>query len=148
MERLTKRYTYTNPPYIECVPFKYERIVYTGGNDLVKISAIDMTSKEVQECLNKLANYEDLDERGMVIRDGDPVKCFANITFDKDDLQKMVDEKVSEIELNIDKIREEVIDEFVKMLNEYSYISRYGTLIVFKPKQLDEMVSHLKAGEK
>lgn len=148
MERLTKRYTYTNPPYIECVPFKYERIVYTGGNDLVKISAIDMVSKEVQKCLDKLADYEDLDERGMVIRDGEPEKCFANITFDKADLQKMVDEKVSEIELNIDKIKGETIDEFVKMLREYSFISRYGTLIILKPSHLDEIAANMKAGEK
>lgn len=148
MKRLTKRYTYTNPPDIECVPFKYERIVYTDGNDLVKISAIDMVSKEVQKCLDKLADYEDLDERGMVIRDGEPVKCFANITIDKDDLQKMVDEKVSEIELNIDKIKEETIDEFVKMLHRYAFSNEYGTHIVFTPEQLDEMVAHWKAGEK
>ena len=169
MERLTKRYTYTNPPDIECVPFKYERIVYTGGNDLVKISAIDMVSKETQKCLDKLADYEDLDERGMVIRDGEPVKCFANITIDKDDLQKMVDEKVSEIELNIDAIKKEaekevmkkylavaiaseesrdkVIDEFVKMLHRYAFSNEYGTHIVFTPEQLDEMVAHWKAGE-
>lgn len=147
MKRLTKRYTYTNPPDIECVPFKYERIVYTDGNDLVKISAIDMVSKEVQKCLDKLADYEDLDERGMVIHDGEPVKCFANITIDKDDLQKMVDEKVSEIELNIDKIKEETIDEFVKMLHRYAFSNEYGTHIVFTPEQLDEMVAHWKAGE-
>lgn len=147
MERLTKRYTYTNPPDIECVPFKYERIVYTGGNDLVKISAIDMVSKETQKCLDKLADYEDLDERGMVIRDGDPVKCFANITFDKNDLQKMVDEKISEIELNIDRIKEETINEFVKMLHRYAFSNEYGTHIVFTPEQLDELVAHLKAGE-
>lgn len=148
MERLTKRYTYTNPPDIECVPFKYERIVYTGGNDLVKISAIDMVSKEVQKCLDKLADYEDLDERGMVIRDGDSVKCFANITFDKNDLQKMVDEKVAEIELNINAIREQTINEFIKMLNRYAFSNEYGTHIVFTPEQLDEMVAHWKAGEK
>ena len=57
-----------------------------------------MTTEQTQKCLDKLADYEDLDERGMVIRDGEPTKCFANITFDKNDLQKMVDEKISEIE--------------------------------------------------
>lgn len=148
MERLTKRYTYTNPPNIECVPFKFERIVYTGGNDSVKISAIDMVSKEVQRCLDKLADYEDLDERGMVIRDGEPQKCFANITFDKDDFQKMVDEKVSEVELNINAIREQTINDFVAMLSRYAFSNEYDTHIVFTPKQLDEMVSRLKAGEK
>lgn len=124
-----------------------KRIVYTGGNDLVKISAIDMVSKEVQKCLDKLADYEDLDERGMVIRDGEPVKCFANITFDKNDLQKMVDEKVAEIELNIDRIKEETINEFVKMLHRYAFSNEYRTHIVFTPEQLDELVAHWKEGE-
>lgn len=148
MERLTKRYTYTNPPNIECVSFKYEKVVYTGGDELIKIQTCNMALAETQRCLDKLADYEDLDERGMVIRDGDPVKCFANITINKDDLQKMVDEKVSEIELNIDKIREQTIDEFVKMLHRYAFSNEYGTHIVFTPEQLDEMVSHWKVGEK
>lgn len=148
MERLTKRCTYINPTDTGCESFKYERIVYTGGNDLVKKYASDMVLEETQECLDKLADYEDLDERGMVVRDGEPEKCFVNMTFDKSDLQKMVDEKVSEIELNIGKIKEETIDDFVKMLHSYAFDNEYGTHIVFTPEQLDETVAHWKVGEK
>lgn len=148
MERLTKRYTYTNPPDIECVPFKYERIVYTGDNDLVKISAIDMTSKEVQKCLDKLADYEDLDERGMVIRDGEPKKYFAKVIVDKEFVQDNINKKIAEIELDMDAFREDVINEFVKMLHRYAFSNEYGTHIVFTPEQLDELVAHWKAGEK
>lgn len=142
MERLTKRTSSS-----KMLPEDCGLVVYLD-EDKDECAAIEMISRDTQRCLNKLADYEDLDERGMVIRDGEPEKCFANITFDKDDLQKMVDEKVSEIELNINKIREQTIDEFVKMLNEHSYISMYGTLIVLKPSHLDEIVANMKAGEK
>lgn len=146
MERLTKRCCIILGVFDDTPLSKKEYIEY-NGNSLFGIEAKHMTSKEVQKCLDKLADYEDLDERGMVIRDGDPVKCFANITFDKNDLQKMVDEKISEIELNIDRIKEETINEFVKMLHRYAFSNEYGTHIVFTPEQLDELVAHLKAGE-
>lgn len=141
MERLTKR-----EQFGEMFPEECGTVIYIDENK-DEYASIEMVSSDTQRCLDKLADYEDLDERGMVIRDGEPVKCFANITFDKDDFQKMVDEKVSEIELNIDKIKEETIDEFVKMLREYSFISRYGTLIILKPSHLDEIVANMKAGE-
>ena len=142
MERLTKR-----APFSEMLPEECGTVVYIDENK-DEYTAIEMVSRDTQRCLNKLADYEDLDERGMVIRDGEPEKYFANITFDKDDLQKMVDKKFSEIELDIGKIKEETIDEFVKMLLEHSFISRYGTLIILKPSHLDEMVANMKAGEK
>lgn len=64
--------------------------------------------------MNKLADYEDLDERGNVIRDGDEHKLFANITIDKEDIQKVIEEKIKEIPINIDAM----IDEFVKQCRE------------------------------
>ena len=146
MERLTRRIYLGMGATDDSPPYERRFVSYEDGN-FIGHEAKHMTVKEVQKCLDKLADYEDLDERGMVIRDGEPEKCFANITFDKDDLQKMVDEKVSEIELNINKIREQTIDEFVKMLNEHSYISMYGTLIILKPSHLDEIVANMKAGE-
>lgn len=127
-------------------PYERRFVSYEDGN-FIGHEAKHMTVEEVQKCLDKLADYEDLDERGMVIRDGELTKCFANITFDKNDLQKMVNEKISEIELNIDTIKEQTIDEFVKMLHRYAFSNEYGTHIVFTPEQLDEMVAHWKAGE-
>lgn len=138
MERLTKRASFS-----KMFP-EFRAVVYVN-KDKEECVAIEMTSSETQHCLDKLADYEDLDERGMVIRNGDPI--FANITFDKNDLQKMVNEKISEIELNIDTIKEQTIDEFVKMLHRYAFSNEYGTHIVFTPEQLDEMVAHWKAGE-
>ena len=116
MERLTERHR-TITSAISTLETKEKRFVVYKTDDLLGRDAGCMTTKQTQECLDKLADYEDLDEHGMVIRDGDPKKCFANMTFDKSDLQKMVDEKVSEIELNICKIKEETIDDFVKMLH-------------------------------
>lgn len=147
MERLTKRIYLGMGATDDSPPYERRFVSYEDGN-FIGHEAKHMTVKEVQRCLNKLADYEDLDERGMVIRDGDPVKCFVNMTFDKADLQKMVDEKVSEIELNIGKIKEETIDDFVKMLHSYAFDNEYGTHIVFTPEQLDETVAHWKVGEK
>lgn len=62
----------------------------------------------------KLWYYENLDERGNVIRDGDAHRLFANITISKEDLQEMVDKKFEEISINIDGL----IDEFVKQCRE------------------------------
>lgn len=144
MERLTERH-HTITSAISTLETKEKGfVVYKIDNFLVR-SAGCMTTEQTQKCLDKLADYEDLDERGMVIRNGDPI--FANITFDKNDLQKMVNEKISEIELNIDTIKEQTIDEFVKMLHRYAFSNEYGTHIVFTPEQLDEMVAHWKAGE-
>lgn len=144
MERLTERH-HTITSAISTLETKEKGfVVYKIDNFLVR-SAGYMTTEQTQKCLDKLADYEDLDERGMVIRNGDPI--FTNITFDKNDLQKMVNEKISEIELNIDTIKEQTIDEFVKMLHRYAFSNEYGTHIVFTPEQLDEMVAHWKAGE-
>lgn len=146
MERLTERHR-TITSAISTLETKEKRFVVYKTDDLFGRDAGCMTTEQTQKCLDKLADYEDLDERGMVICDGDPVKCFANITFDKNDLQKMVNEKISEIELNIDRIKEQTIDEFVKTLLRYAFSNEYGTHIVFTPEQLDEMVAHWKAGE-
>lgn len=147
MERLTERKIFSTPNTIKYPPFNYEKVVFkdTFGN---KYAPIAMSSIQVQKCLDELADYEDLDERGMVIRDGEPQKCFVNITFDKDDLKKMVDEKVAEVELNINKIKEQTINKFVSMLSQYAFSNEYGTHIVFTPEQLDGMVARWKAGEK
>ena len=147
MERLTERHR-TITSAISTLETKEKRFVVYKTDDLFGRDAGCMTTEQTQNCLDKLADYEDLDERGMVIRDGDPVKCFANITFDKNDLQKMVNEKISEIELNIDRIKEETINEFIKMLNRYAFSNEYGTYIVLTPEQLDEIVDHCKEGEK
>ena len=64
--------------------------------------------------INKLAYYEDLDECGKVIRDGDAHKVFAKITINKEDIQELVDKKFKEISINIDKL----IDEFVNRCRE------------------------------
>lgn len=151
MERLTERH-HTITSAISTLETKEKGFVVYKIDKFFVHSAGCMTTEQTQKCLDKLADYEDLDERGMVIRDGEPVKCFANITFDKNDLQKMVNEKVAEIELNIDRIKEETIkeetiNEFVKMLHRYAFSNEYGTHIVFTPEQLDELVAHWKEGE-
>ena len=147
MERLTERHSTVTSSVSSPKLVKREFVTYKIGS-LLGYEADEMKSEEIQEVLNKLADYEDLDERGMVIRDGEPQKCFAQITFDKDDLQELVDEKIAEIELDIDAVKEQTIDNFVKELSRYAFSNEYGTHIVFTPEQLDEMANHLKAGGK
>ena len=147
MERLTRRVYLGIGATDDFPPYERRFVAYEDGN-FIEHEARHMTVKEVQRCLNKLADYEDLDERGMVIRDGEPEKCFVNMTFDKSDLQKMVNEKVSEIELNIDKIKEQTINDFVAMFRKYTFSNEYGTHIVFTPEQLDGIIARWKAGGK
>lgn len=147
MERLTRRIYLGIGATDDSPPYERRFVAYEDGN-FIGHEARHMTVKEVQRCLNKLADYEDLDERGMVIRDGEPEKCFVNMAFDKSDLQKMVNEKVSEIELNIDKIKEQTINDFVAMFRKYTFSNEYGTHIVFTPEQLDGIIARWKAGGK
>lgn len=148
MERLTRK-VYLGIGRIDDFPsYECRFVLYKDGN-FIGHEAKDMTIREVKKCLDKLVYYEDLDERGMVIRNGEPQKCFANIIFDKDDLQKMVDEKASEIELNINKIKKQTINDFVAMLYKYSFSNNITqTFIVLTSEQLGYMLKHLKVGEK
>ena len=52
---------------------------------------------------------------------------IATIEFSKEDMQKIVDEKVAQIELNIQEIRAKAIDEFAERLKSESY-NGYATL--------------------
>lgn len=45
---------------------------------------------------------------------------IATIEFSKEDMQKIVNEKVAQIELDVQGIRAEAIDEFVNLINECS----------------------------
>ena len=42
----------------------------------------------------------------------------ANITINKADLQRMVEDKVKDIEIDVQKLQEQTIDDFVKVLND------------------------------
>ena len=44
---------------------------------------------------------------------------IASIEFSKEDMQKIVDEKVAQIELDIQEIRNQAIDEFFEQLQKY-----------------------------
>ena len=44
---------------------------------------------------------------------------IASIEFSKEDMQKIVDEKVAQIELDIQEIRNQAIDEFFEHLQKY-----------------------------
>lgn len=74
MERLTERCVYP--------PFYYKRVMCKDKFGC-KYTSVGMSSIQIQNCLDKLADYEDLDERGMVIRD-------------ENDFQKIINDKYAE----------------------------------------------------
>ena len=88
---------------------------------------------------------------------------IANITLNKKDMQEIVDEKIKEIELDIQKIGAKAIDEFVEKIKKkgiedsWNCNEFYGDSCVLTYceecendflREIDEMAERLKAGEK
>ena len=86
-------------------------------------------------------------------------KCIiANFKIDKATMQEMVDEKVKEIELDIQAIRNKTIDDFAKQLKanytaydidlclqDNDHLSYTNSCIAFE-SYIDEIAEQLKAG--
>ena len=109
-----------------------------------------------EKIITKLADYEDMDERGMIIHDENNVQKIQKMVDDKiEDCKKdilkrylLYDPEVSEVKA-FDEGYNKAIDEFVKMLHKYTFSNNlYKTFIVITPEQLGNMIKHLKAGEK
>ena len=79
---------------------------------------------------------------------------IATIKFSKEDMQKIVDEKVSQIELNIQEIRNKAIDEFAEALKEKAEeIMKNPDIMldckkctIWNVRDIDEIAEQLKAG--
>lgn len=61
----------------------------------------------------RLKEYEDAEEQGLLFRN--PI---ATIKFSKEDMQELVNEKVKEIEIDIQAIRNKAFDDFADKLKE------------------------------
>lgn len=78
---------------------------------------------------------------------------IATIEFSKEDMQKMVDEKVAQIELDIQEIRNKAIDEFAEQIKELFkyesawYKTMYHQRLVIDIDKIDEVAQHMKAGD-
>ena len=84
---------------------------------------------------------------------------IATINFSKADMQKIVDEKIAQIELDIQEIRAKAIDEFAELL-KYSLANNYRHLLEKDTDgfdwittdavetHIDEIAEQMKAGDK
>lgn len=76
---------------------------------------------------------------------------IVNITIDEEDMQKIVDEKIKEIELDIQEIRAKSIDEFAEELKQdyrFDSICRDDVSFYEYCKKIERIVEQLKAGGK
>ena len=102
----------------------------------IKLKAEPQVFVEIKQALGELKE----------IRKGIKEIPVATIKISKEDMQKIVDEKVAQIELDIQGIRAEAIDEFVKRLKE-----KYGCLGYIdeiKFEEVDKIAEQMKAGGK
>lgn len=102
----------------------------------IKLKAEPQVFVEIKQALEELKE----------LRKGIKEIPVATIKISKEDMQKMVDEKVAQIELDIQGIRAEAIDEFAERLKE-----KYGCLGCIdeiKFEEVDKIAEQMKAGEK
>ena len=72
----------------------------------------NISEKMCNELLEKLEGH-DRELRAKTLKEMGNVLPIATIKFSKEDMQKIVDEKVAQIELDIQEIKNQTIDEFV-----------------------------------
>ena len=78
----------------------------------------NISEKMCNELLEKLEGH-DRELRAKTLKEMGNVLPIATIKFSKEDMQKIVDEKVAQIELDIQEIRNQAIDEFFEQLQKY-----------------------------
>ena len=117
----------------------------------LQIESINVTRKELKKHfgehyeLGALSNSIPLLEELEKLREGRKENPIVTITINKKDLQKMVDEKVKEIELDIRGIRNKAIDDvfdFLKSKRDKRYMK-----ICFDDLEIKKYKEQLKAGE-
>ena len=73
---------------------------------------------------------------------------IATIEFSKEDMQKIVDEKVAQIELDIQEIRNNAIDEFAERIKQGDVIEYMGSYVSYEAivSFIDEIAEQMKGG--
>lgn len=117
----------------------------------------NISEKMCNELLEKLEGH-DRELRAKTLKEMGNVLPIATIKFSKEDMQKIVDEKVAQIELDVQEIRNKAIDEFVEAIrdichkypigndadtNEPLYAHEDGTW----HNLIDDVTEQMKAGE-
>lgn len=98
-----------------------------------------------KKALLKLKEYEDAEEQCLLHKNP-----FVTIKFSKEDMQEIVNEKVKEIELDIQAIRNNAIDDFVEKI-QWEYLNGCGIKqreIEFLVNISNEVAEKLKDGGK
>lgn len=73
---------------------------------------------------------------------------IATIEFSKEDMQKIVDEKVAQIELDIQEIRNNAIDEFAERIKQGDVIEYMGSYVSYEAivSFINEIAEQMKGG--
>ena len=102
----------------------------------IKLKAEPQVFVEIKQALEELKE----------LRKGIKEIPIATITIDKEDLQRMVDEKVAQIELDIQGIRAEAIDEFAEKMEQLAL--KWFDKGKITLRAINEIAEQLKAGGK
>ena len=94
--------------------------------------------KEIREYreLGTIEELQELKEKNVI-----PI---ATIKFNKEDMQEIVDEKVAQIELDIQEIRNKAIDEFAERVK--NLIREWYKACPFGYADIDEIAEKMKGG--
>lgn len=111
--------------------------------------------KEVIQALEEIQQYRAIGtvEEFKALKEKKNILPIATIKISKEDMQKIVDEKVAQIELDIQEIRAKAIDEFAERLKNFiaknvedAESSNDLCCEIFQ-SEIDEIAEQMKAGE-
>lgn len=102
----------------------------------IKLKAEPQVFVEIRQALEELKE----------LRKGIKEIPIATIKISKEDMQKMVDEKVAQIELDIQGIRAEAIDEFVSALVPRLTDAIYPRDVEGMTNLINDVAEQMKAG--
>ena len=118
----------------------------------LQIESINVARKELKKhfgelyelgaLLDSIPLLEELEK----LREGRNEIPIATITFSKKDLQKMVDEKIKDIKLDIQAIRNKAIDDFTEALIPRLTDAIYQKDVESMRNLINDVVEQLKAG--
>ena len=118
----------------------------------LQIESINVARKELKKhfgelyelgaLLDSIPLLEELEK----LREGRNEIPIATITFSKKDLQKMVDEKIKDIKLDIQAIRNKAIDDFTEALIPRLTDAIYQKDVEGMRNLINDVAEQLKAG--
>lgn len=101
----------------------------------------NISEKMCNELLEKLEGH-DRELRAKTLKERERVLPIANIVIKKETLQKVANEMIERIELDIQEIRNQAIDEFAERLKEK--YGCFGYIDEIKFEEVDEIAEQMK----